>query len=290
MVAALRLRSSHTWADDDARPLLLSWAIALAFGIAWLLIVYLTPAAVVGPTVAGPSAEPTIIGFLPGRLPLAVKAGDPGAPTLTEGRQAHPHAPSSPLVEARAFTGTVAAVAVERISQLLSNAIASHGDIAVPSSEKRALLTDVGGSTPGMAQLSRDNGAATGRSLGQVQNRAAIAHTEVRVRDLPTVTAPPLGTEMVNGAEMGAFVRGRAAQLQTCYDRTGGDLAGVVALRLTIGPAGAVQSAEIVRRTWSGPAAAATEACLLDMARRWHVPFGADGATITLPISFTRGT
>jgi hypothetical protein len=95
---------------------------------------------------------------------------------------------------------------------------------------------------------------------------------------------------MVNGAEMGAFVRGRAAQLQTCYDRTGGDLAGVVALRLTLGPAGTIRGAEIVRRTWSGPAAAATEACLLDMARRWHVPFGADGATITLPISFTRGT
>jgi hypothetical protein len=254
-----------------------------------LLIVYLAPTAVVQPTIAH-AGEPAVIDFAPGQLsPSAKAAKASGAPTVTDGRGAHPHSPSSPLVVAKAFTGAVAAVAVGHISQLLTDAIAAHTDVGVPSGEKRALSANGGGSTPGMAPLSRDGGAA-GQSLGEVKDRSAIAHTEARVSELPRVMAPPLGTEMANGAEMGAFVRGRAAQLQTCYERTGGDLAGVVALRLTIGPAGTVRAAEIVRRTWSGPAAAATETCLLDMARRWHVPFGADGATITLPISFTRGT
>jgi len=81
------------------------------------------------------------------------------------------------------------------------------------------------------------------------------------------------------------------SQLQTCYERSGGtDFAGIVALRLTLGEGGVVRSAEIVRRTWSGPGAAETEACLIRIARGWRVPAGRDGATLTLPISFTRGT
>ena len=288
MVAVFRLRSFQTWADYDVLPLLLSWAIASSFGIAWLLIVYLTPTAVVGPTIVH-ATESSVIGFEPGRLLPRAKPTVAGAPIASDTRPVHQHAPSSPLGEAKAFTGTVAAVAVEHISQLLAPAIAPRADIGVPSGEKRPLSASDAGPTPGMAQLSRGGGGAAG-SFGQVRERAAIRHTEARVTDLPRVTAPPLGTEMANAAEMGAFVRSRAAQLQTCYERTGGDLAGVVALRLTIGPAGTVRSADIVRRSWSGPAAAATETCLLEMVRRWHVPFGTDGATITLPISFTRGT
>jgi len=85
-------------------------------------------------------------------------------------------------------------------------------------------------------------------------------------------------------------VRGRVAQLQTCYERAGGsDLAGVVALRVTIGAGGTVQSAEIARRSWSGPGASATEGCLLNMVTAWRIPFAAEGTTVTIPISFTRG-
>ena len=39
-----------------------------------------------------------------------------------------------------------------------------------------------------------------------------------------------------------------------------------------------------------GLRAAATEQCLLDLVRGWRMPFAGAGATITIPISFTRGT
>ena len=81
------------------------------------------------------------------------------------------------------------------------------------------------------------------------------------------------------------------AQLQSCYELArGSDLAGVVALKITLGDAGSVRSAEIVKRTWSGSGAAETEGCLLRVVRGGRLPSGSDGATITLPISFTRGS
>lgn len=126
--------------------------------------------------------------------------------------------------------------------------------------------------------------------MGNVERTVAIDRANFRARQLPVVTALPLENATADATELGAFVRGRVAQLQTCYERTGAtDLAGVLALRLTIGASGAVRGAEIVRRTWSGPGAADAEACLIRLARGWRVPSGQEGATVTLPISFTRG-
>ena len=96
-----------------------------------------------------------------------------------------------------------------------------------------------------------------------------------------------LAAAMVFATAMPAMAR-MARSFDICAGGT--DLAGVVALRLILGSAGSVRAAEIVRRTWSGPGAAETEACLLGIARGWRVPAGSEGATMTIPISFTRGT
>ena len=141
-----------------------------------------------------------------------------------------------------------------------------------------------------MSKFGREQ-AGAGEKLGQVERRTTIDRARFNVRPLPVVSAPALGDQVADATQLGAFVRARVSQLQTCYERAGGtDLAGVVALRLTLGSGGWVRAAEIVRRTWSGPGAAETEACLLAIARGWRVPAGAEGATMTIPISFTRGT
>jgi TonB family protein len=126
--------------------------------------------------------------------------------------------------------------------------------------------------------------------VGRVEHTIGLDRANFRARQLPVVIAPSLENATADATELGAFVRGRVAQLQSCYERAGGtDLAGVVALRLTIGAGGTMRSAEIVRRTWSGPGAADAEACLIKMARGWHMVSAQEGATVTLPISFTRG-
>jgi hypothetical protein len=134
------------------------------------------------------------------------------------------------------------------------------------------------------------DGARTA-SVGDVRRGGGIDRADFRAHQLPVVSAPVLNNATADATELGAFVRARVSQLQTCYERAGGtDFAGIVALRLTLGQGGVVRAAEIVRRTWSGPGAAETEACLIRIARGWRVPAGHDDATLTIPISFTRGT
>jgi TonB family protein len=190
------------------------------------------------------------------------------------------------------FTIAAAAGVVEHIQQFIPGVIGISGDVGTRSSATKSTLSASGVDTrPGMAQMSRGDGVGGGASVGRVQGGSSIAHADMHVRQLPIVQATPLGVETADATEMGSFVRQRVAQLQTCYERAGGtDLAGVVALRVTVGAGGTVQSADIARRSWSGPAAAATEGCLLNMVKAWRIPFAAEGTTVTIPISFTRGS
>jgi hypothetical protein len=289
MVAAVRRRTPEAWRDEDFVPQLFSWIIALAVGAAWLVIIYLAPAPAAQAQPAAPDV-PSVIGFMPGTVhetqPMPGATPNGAATSHTQVHTSH-----AALDAADAFLATAAAGVVAHLSELMPGALAVRGgDQPRAGSGKSSLATSDGASTPGMAQLSHAGGA-TSASFAAVGRRTMIDRAPVHVQPPPMVRAAPLGSETADATEMGAFVRGRVAQLQTCYERAGGtDLAGVVALRLSMGPAGIVRSADIVRRSWSGPGAAATEACLLGIVRGWRMPFAADGSTITVPISFTRGT
>lgn len=291
MVAALR----SDWMrehDDDLVPRLVSWAIAFAFGAAWLLVVYLTPLATVPPASVSPTPGSGIVDFAPGLMastaaPVAVpKQAVPG-----QTDHGIAHVATSKLELAGIFAAAGAERAVEQISRLIPGVSAVQGDVGPRGNGGKALVAT--GADQGTPGISRFSGGVQGGAaqLGRVQSGASIGHADVHVRPLPIVAAPAPGAALADASEMGTFVRARVSQLQNCYERNGGtDIAGVVALRLTIGDAGAVRSADIVRRTWSGPGAAATEQCLLDLVRGWRMPFAGAGATITIPISFTRGT
>jgi TonB family protein len=293
MVASPRLDLSNVIRDDDLRPLVISWMVAAAAAAAWLTLVYLTPTVVVIAKPLVPPADPPIIApdFGPAAAtptpPTPTKAAHSGGGTTVR----HTDAPS-PLDAAGIFAAAATTKAVAAILHALPGVETVAGNVgAHPSAgAKSALSAAEDGSTPGMAKLGAGSlGGANG--VGQVRHTGAVGAAAFHAQPLPTVTAPALDGSLVDATELGSFVRGRVAQLQTCYELAGGtDLAGVVALRITIGAGGTVRSAEIVRRSWSGPGAAEAESCLLRIVRGWQIPSAGDGASVTLPISFTRGT
>ena len=290
MVAALRLdRVRFPAYDEDLVPRLVSWAIAATMGGAWLLVVYLTPISLTTrPHAPGDVLPP--IEFRTGLLPLP-SIPRTSTPLKDYGRVEPAPRQSGPskIGIAEAFGLAVTKPLVNEIVRLIPRATAVQGNVGPESHGKASVAAGGDAATPGRSELNGGR-AGSAASLGAVHSGAPIRHTDVHVQPLPIVSAPAPGAALADATEMGAFVRTRVAQLQSCYERVGGtDLGGVVALRLSIGDAGAVRSADIVRRTWSGPAAAATERCLLDLVKGWHIPSASAGETVTIPISFTRG-
>jgi hypothetical protein len=188
------------------------------------------------------------------------------------------------------FAADVTRRALNEVTQAIPGVQAVHADIGSTSAPggKTALTSTGADDTPGLTALGA-RGGADAAGLGQVRHSATVDRSEFHAHPLATVSAPAIDGQLADATQLGAFVRSRVAQLQSCYESAGGtDFAGVVALRITVGAGGSVQRAEIVRRSWSGPAAAATEACLVRAARGWHLPSGDAGSTVTFPISFTR--
>ena len=270
--------------DDDLGPQLVSWSISLALAAVWLAVVQLSsqPAVPIPPSV---SPAPDIVDFEPGRF--TPPESRVGKARDTKRSIVGPRIAGADVAEAFAATivrkvSTDVAALIERVEAV--GAITT----TVLGGEKATLATGGGRATPGVAKFGNDANARG--QLGTVTHGAEVQRAEVRLKPL-AIVATPLPEASIDATEAAAFVRARAAQLQYCYVRSAGvesDLAGVVTLRLVLGPNGTVRNADVVRRTWSGPGAAETEECLLTAARKWRVPSAADGATLTLPISFTR--
>jgi hypothetical protein len=279
--------------DEDLVPLLVSWGIALSAGAAWLAVVHLTA------TTRVPVREPVLpvdnrpIAYEPGRIPFPddVSAGNPKVVIGTK----NAIRPAQLAIDvANAFAGTtigrkVAADMAELIDRVET---VGHVTATILNGDKSTLKTAAAHGTPGAAKIGENTAAARGR-IGSVTPGNTVPRAEVHMKTLSVVAAPAPDGGTIDATEAGAFVRARVAELQYCYARSAGgadsQLAGVATLRLVLGDNGAVRGAEVVRRTWSGPAAEETESCLLAAARRWRVPGAAAGATLTLPISFTRG-
>jgi len=124
-MAALRLSQFCTEYDDDLRPQLVSWAIAIAAGAAWLALVYLTPAAVVpaGPAVV---SEPDDV----------VALWDGGAAKATRRVEDHGRLVPKPsiatlqkaeLTVAGAFATTLAAQVTDNVAAVIRGVQAVQG-------------------------------------------------------------------------------------------------------------------------------------------------------------------
>jgi len=283
MSARIRLGTACATRDEDFGPQVVSWGIALAAAAAWLTLVQLTPAPVIQGIVSPP---PTKIDFAPRNPSPPVASTNTPAPG-----QVNSHVVSqsiaSEVAAAGIFTAAMADHALDEVKRLMAvQSVQGNAGAKPIAGEKSTITSGEGATRPGMSSFK----GGQGTSVGDVQRGGAIDRAAFRAHELSVVTAPPLENATADATELGAFVRARVSQLQSCYERAGGtDFAGVVALRLTLGAGGTVRSAEIVRRSWSGPGAAEAEACLVRVARGWRLPSGQEGASVTFPISFTRG-
>ena len=269
--------------DDDLAPRILSWTVSILAGAVWLVVVHLTPVKIAA-TIAPPTTSGPIIDYEPMRAVESTRAGG-----STERRQSIvPRIAGADVAEA--FAASITRKVGADVSALI-NRVEAVGAMATTAfaGDKAVLSSRAEHGTPGAAKFGDRAGSG---EVGTVGRTGAIGRAEVRMPPLKVVAAPLGNAPAIDATEAAAFVRSRAAQLQYCYARSAGaaesDLAGVVTLRLQLGPNGAVREARIAARTWTGPAAAEVEKCVVGAAGSWRVPAASDGSTLTLPISFTR--
>lgn len=97
---------------------------------------------------------------------------------------------------------------------------------------------------------------------------------------LAPALAPALRTTSGNRASggtatFGDYVRARQPQLQFCYEETRArhpSLAGSATVAVSLSADGGVQTADIVRKSWSGKGFKDVERCVLSKVRGWRFP------------------
>jgi hypothetical protein len=132
------------------------------------------------------------------------------------------------------------------------------------------------------------------QGLGTVTAGGGVQRTRHAAVAPPVVAAPIASVGARDVREVGQFVRTRAAQLESCYQRAGRAidpaLAGTVHVAITIAGSGAVTGVDVRRRSWSGAGADAAEACIRATVRGWSLPASPEtSGTYIFPFHFSRG-
>ena len=269
-------------ATEEGRALFVSYGVASALALAWLLVVQVMPVRADEPVVR--PDEPIIVVPPPEDFPTPREVGGHSSAPSTR-RASRGGAPGASSIR-DAFGGTAGLVDAGRI---LRGVDLSRGSSAAAEAgvRKVGLGTGIASRTPG---LSREGGVSpTGGGVGTVAgegvSRSALTIAPPEVR--PIADAPSAGA----ATEVGQSARAHVPQLERCYYAEGLSrnpaLAGLVRLAITV-EGGRVTTAEVVSRSWAGAGASETERCLVRVARGWRL--GSSSAHIVLPLSFTSPT
>jgi len=272
--------------DEEQRALLGSYAIASALGLAFLLLVQFGPRITLvpverahfGPIVIGelnPFPEPSVIAATNRRQISAVASA---------GRMA------ASIANAFSRGGTPT---VGQPTNILGNvALTPSGGSAAGGSGKTVLAHGEGGMgsiPPGRGGIP---GTSGGSDIGGVTGARGVTHAAQQVVNpaaIPVEPLPPLG----NTATLGTYVRGHESQLRFCYEETGlavnPRLAGSITVAITVAGNGSVSKAAVTKRTWSGPGAAESEACILRAIQGWRLPASERAqSTYSFPFNFSK--
>ena len=269
-------------ATEEGRALFVSYGVASALALAWLLVVQVMPVRADEPAVR--PDEPIIVVPPPEDFPTPREVGGHSSAPSTR-RASRGGAPGASSIR-DAFGGTAGLVDAGRILRGvdLSRGSSAAGEAGV---RKVGLGTGIASRTPG---LSREGGVSpTGGGVGTVAgegvSRSALTIAPPEVR--PIADAPSAGA----ATEVGQSARAHVPQLERCYYAEGLSrnpaLAGLVRLAISV-EGGRVTTAEVVSRSWAGTGANETELCLVRVARGWRL--GSSSAHIVLPLSFTSPT
>lgn len=302
-------RLRFEWASEEGRPLVISYGVAFALALIWLLLVAFMPATERAISLM-PTEEPA---------PVEITFEDPEpepAPAATPRPTAQPTATPDPnaaaAAEERRRQQEMAAIAgafggpvqqgrggmVGDVSNVLRgvdvNAPAAGAGAGAPQG-KAVIAYGQGGQgsrTPGRDGLGAGSGAAN--AIGGVSGGGdGVARATVSVAAPTLVRAETVGGPARDVGELGTYVRGRQSQVRFCYEEYGlkvnPSLAGTVTVAITIGASGNVTEARVAGRTWSGPGADEAESCIRSRISSWRFPASDQGAgTYSFPFNFTR--
>ena len=284
------------WASEEERALMGSYAISGGFGIAFLLLVHLTP--VRQAQAEEPPPEPKYR-LSNSTLPEPAKAPAMGRPKHS--RPASGTATNTTDAIRRIFgPGSVSgtgATTVDVSGILRGVDVNSRSDATDVKGEGKTVLSvgenGRGATTPGRGGSGGGIGTGDAGGVGSVGGREGVSAAQVSVRAPAVLVAPKTDGARRDASELGNFVRSRQEQLRFCYAERGlkinPRLAGTINVSITFAGSGNVTDAGVSNRTWSGGGAAEAESCILDRIRSWRFPpASAGGGTYAFPFNFTR--
>jgi hypothetical protein len=300
----------YEFADAEGRAILYSYIMSGVLGLLWILLVLFLP------------APPNSINLLKEEEPVTIEVKAEDVPTPTPAPVPVASAGGAPKVEAPAknpgggkggppkndtraindaFGGSPSnntGGMVGDVSNALRGTEVATGTGSAPGAQGKAVIGyGAGGQssrTPGRGGLGEGlGGNGAGGGLGGVGGGGGVGFATVRVAPPSVIHAENVGGPGRNVADLGDYVRGRNSQLQFCYSEYGlkvnPQLAGSVAVAVTLTSDGSVTGVDITKHTWSGPGVAEAESCIKQRISGWKFPSSdRGGGTYSFSFSFSR--
>ncbi|MDB4909394.1 MAG: hypothetical protein JWO39_217 [Gemmatimonadetes bacterium] len=300
----------YEFADAEGRAILYSYLMSGALGIIWLLLVLFLPAPpnsinllkeeepvsieVKSEDVPIPTPAPVPVASAGGAPKTAAPSKNPGGgkggPPKNDTRAINDAFGGGPANNTGGMVGDV--------SNALRGTEVATGTGSAPGAQGKAVIGyGAGGQssrTPGRGGLGEGlGGNGAGGGLGGVGGGGGVGFATVRVAPPSVIHAENVGGPGRNVSDLGDYVRGRNSQLQFCYSEYGlkvnPQLAGSVAVAVTLTSDGAVTGVDITKHTWSGPGAAEAETSIKQRINGWKFPSsGHGGGTYSFSFSFSR--
>ena len=300
----------YEFADAEGRAILYSYIMSGVLGLLWILLVLFLP------------APPNSINLLKEEEPVTIEVKAEDVPTPTPAPVPVASAGGAPKVEAPAknpgggkggppkndtraindaFGGSPSnntGGMVGDVSNALRGTEVATGTGSAPGAQGKAVIGyGAGGQssrTPGRGGLGEGlGGNGAGGGLGGVVGGGGVGFATVRVAPPSVIHAENVCGPGRNVADLGDYVRGRNSQLQFCYSEYGlkvnPQLAGSVAVAVTLTSDGSVTGVDITKHTWSGPGVAEAESCIKQRISGWKFPSSdRGGGTYSFSFSFSR--
>jgi hypothetical protein len=300
----------YEFADAEGRAILYSYVMSGVLGLLWILLVLFLPAPpnsinllkeeepvtidVKAEDVPIPTPAPVAAASAGGAPKVAAPAKNPGGgkggPPKNDTRAINDAFGGSPSNNTGGMVGDV--------SNALRGTEVATGTGSAPGAQGKAVIGyGAGGQssrTPGRGGLGEGlGGNGAGGGLGGVGGGGGVGFATVRVAPPSVIHAENVGGPGRNVADLGDYVRGRNSQLQFCYSEYGlkvnPQLAGSVAVAVTLTSEGSVTGVDITKHTWSGPGAAEAESCIKQRISGWKFPSSEHGGgTYSFSFSFSR--
>jgi len=300
----------YEFADAEGRAILYSYVMSGVLGLLWILLVLFLPAPpnsinllkeeepvtidVKAEDVPIPTPAPVPVASAGGAPKVAAPAKNPGGgkggPPKNDTRAINDAFGGSPSNNTGGMVGDV--------SNALRGTEVATGTGSAPSAQGKAVIGyGAGGQssrTPGRGGLGEGlGGNGAGGGVGGVGGGGGVGFATVHVAPPSVIHAENVGGPGRNVADLGDYVRGRNSQLQFCYSEYGlkvnPQLAGSVAVAVTLTAEGSVTGVDITKRTWSGPGSAEAESCIKQRISGWKFPSSdRGGGTYSFSFSFSR--